>query len=80
MKQLLKRRYQEFYYNLGNDHIDTRVAKQLYDNYCMAEQETINKVCEYLRNHIDPKLTIYHNDTWCSLDEFIDKMKKAMEL
>lgn len=59
-------------YNGKGPH-DTEILEEMHS-------AIINKVCEYLRNHIDPKLIIYHNDTWCSLDEFIDKMKKAMEL
>lgn len=42
--------------------------------------EAIDKVCQYLKDHIDPKLTIYHNDTWCSLDGFIEKMRNYFDV
>lgn len=38
----------------------------------------IKKVCEFLRNNIDPQLTIYHEQTWCKRDEFIKKFCKYM--
>lgn len=45
----------------------------------IARKELIDKVCEYLRNHIDPQLTIYHEQTWCKRDEFINRFRQAME-
>lgn len=51
-KEILKENYQQFYCELGSEHIDTRVAKKLYDNYCIAEQETIDKACEWLKEYI----------------------------
>lgn len=38
----------------------------------------IEKVCEYLREHIDRQLTIYHEQTWEKRDEFIEDFKKYM--
>lgn len=43
------------------------------------EVTNIEKVCNYLRNHIDKDLTIYYNDTWLKRDEFIERLKKTME-
>lgn len=39
----------------------------------------IDKACEYMRNHIDRQLTIYHEQTWKKRDEFIEDFKKTME-
>ena len=39
----------------------------------------IEKACEYLREHIDRQLTIYHEKTWKKRDEFIEDLKKTME-
>ena len=39
----------------------------------------INKACEYMRNHIDQQLTIYHNESWKKRDEFILDFKKYMK-
>lgn len=54
-----------------------------YEHYIKGATEQkaidIDKACEYIRNHINPKLTIYHEDTWCSVDEFVNKLRKAME-
>ena len=38
----------------------------------------VEKVCEYLREHIDRQLTIYHEQTWKKRDEFIEDLKKYM--
>lgn len=38
----------------------------------------IDNACKYLRDHIDPKLVIYHNETWCSLDEFIANFRRSL--
>ena len=38
----------------------------------------IKKACEFMRNNIDPQLTIYHEQTWCKRDEFIEKFKTYM--
>lgn len=45
----------------------------------IAREEVIDEVCAYLRDNIDPQLTIYHEQTWCKRDEFINKLKKVME-
>lgn len=44
-----------------------------------TKHEIINKVCEYLREHIDKGLVIYHQENWKSRDEFIEKFRKEME-
>ena len=44
-----------------------------------ADRTMIDKACDYLRNHIDKDLTIYHNDTWLKRDEFIKRLKKHLE-
>ena len=36
---------------------------------------SIDKVCEYLANHIDKGLVIYNDYTWLKRDEFIKKFK-----
>lgn len=45
----------------------------------VSKDAFIEKACEYMRNHIDKGLTIYHEQTWLKRDEFIDRFKKAME-
>ena len=42
-------------------------------------EEAVEKACQYLRDNIDHALTIYHNDTWCSLDNFITEFRKALQ-
>lgn len=44
----------------------------------LEREETIEKACEYMRNHIDEQLTIYHKQTWKKCDEFIKDFKQAM--
>lgn len=39
----------------------------------------IDKACEWLREHIDEGLVIYHQENWKSRDEFIEKFRKEME-
>ena len=39
----------------------------------------VDEACEFLRNNIDPQLTIYHEQTWCKRDEFIKKFCKYMK-
>lgn len=39
---------------------------------------SIDKVCEYLANHIDKDLVIYNDYTWLKRDEFIEKLKKEI--
>ena len=43
------------------------------------EERIIKNACEFMRNHIDPQLTIYHEQTWCKRDEFIEKFYKYMK-
>lgn len=38
----------------------------------------IDKACNYLREHIDDNLIIYHGHAWCSLEEFISKFREFM--
>lgn len=38
----------------------------------------VDEACEFMRNHIDPQLTIYHNNTWRKRDEFIEAFKNYM--
>ena len=45
----------------------------------IAREEVIDEVCAYLRDHIDQQLTIYHEQTWCKRDEFINRLKKAIK-
>ncbi len=45
----------------------------------VKREELIDRACDYLRAHIDPKLVIYHDNTWRSLDEFIEQFRKAMK-
>lgn len=44
-----------------------------------TRKQMIDKACEYLHNHIDKDLTIYHNETRVSLDEFIKRFRKELE-
>jgi len=46
-----------------------------------TEQQAIDidKACEWMKSHIDEGLVIYHNNTWCSLGEFIKNFRKAMK-
>lgn len=46
--------------------------------YC-GNDAFIEKACEYMRNHIDKQLTIYHENTWKKRDEFIRDFKKYMK-
>lgn len=39
---------------------------------------SIDRVCEYLTNHIDKGLVIYNDNTWLKRDEFIEKLKKEI--
>ncbi len=41
--------------------------------------QAIADTCQWLEDHIDKGLTIYHAQTWLKRDEFIKKLKKAME-
>ena len=47
--------------------------------YIEGYNQAIEDACEYLQDHIDKGLTIYHEQTWCKRDEFINRLKKAME-
>lgn len=54
-------------------HIDTLEVKE------SPTDAFIEKACEYMRNHIDQQLTIYHEQTWKKRDEFIEDFKNYME-
>lgn len=43
-----------------------------------TKKDTIGEACQYLRDNIDPKLTIYNDEKYCSLEEFIANFRKAM--
>ena len=47
----------------------------------MTEQERIliENAYQYLKDHIDPELVIYHDKTWTRLDKFILRFKKHLE-
>lgn len=47
--------------------------------YIEGYNQAIEDACEYLQDHIDKGLTIYHEQTWCKRDEFINRLKQAME-
>lgn len=49
------------------------------DAIAWADKTMVEKSCEYLRNHIDEGLVIYHEQSWKSLGQFINDFKKAME-
>lgn len=42
-------------------------------------QDAVDKAAEYMQNHIDQQLIIYHEQTWKKRDAFIDGFKKYME-
>lgn len=44
-----------------------------------ADKTMIEKACEYLKNNIDPKLVIYHENTWTRIDKFIDNFRETMK-
>jgi hypothetical protein len=43
------------------------------------KEPMIERACEYMRNHIDKQLTIYHEQTWKKRDEFIKDFKNYMK-
>lgn len=43
-------------------------------------EEAVEKAVEYMREHIDERLIIYHEVTWSNLDELINDFEKAMEI
>ena len=57
----------------------TLTHKREREAYVKGYHQAIEDACEYLRDHIDKDLTIYHEQTWCKLDEFINRLKKVME-
>ena len=67
---------------LNDTYYKHKPAKIRYDDkiieYCRTDA-FIEKACEFMRNHIDPQLTIYHEQTWCKRDEFIEIFCKYMK-
>lgn len=49
------------------------------DAIAWADKTMVEKACEYLRNHINEGLVIYHEQSWKCLGRFINDFKKAME-
>lgn len=70
--------FEQFCSNNGVKPTNTKADFYLAGHY-RGQQVMLDKACEYLRNHIDKGLVIYHNDTWRSLNEFITEFKKFME-
>lgn len=62
---------------LGDSY--TLTHKREREAFVKGYHQAIADACEYLKNHVDKDLTTYHKQTWCKRDEFIDKLKKAME-
>ena len=63
----------------GNSYIKSCEAWITPDQARRAVEIAIADVCQWLEDHIDKKLTIYHAQTWCKREEFINKLKQAME-
>ena len=57
------------------DFINTLEVKEINSTDAFIE-----KACEYMRNHIDQQLTIYHEQTWKKRDEFIEDFKNYMKV
>ena len=57
------------------ESIDTLEVKEVDSTDAFIE-----RACEYMRNHIDRQLTIYHEQTWKKRDEFIEDFKNYMEV
>lgn len=70
--------FEQFCSNNGVKPTNTEADFYLAGHY-RGQQVMLDKVCDYLRTHIDEGLTIYHNDTWRSLGDFIEKLKEKME-
>ena len=64
-------------YPAYNDEYELLCAYEAGANW--QKEQMIEKVCEYLQAHIDKDLTIYHEQTWYKRDEFINRLKKAIE-
>ena len=62
---------------LGDSY--TLTHKRERDAFIKGYHQAIADACEWIKEHIDKDLTIYHAKTWLKRDEFIDKLKKAME-
>lgn len=65
----------------NNGHGNLSYSNQMFPNVFEYTRNDafIEKACEYMRNHIDKQLTIYHENTWKKRDEFIRDFKKYMK-
>lgn len=55
------------------------LRNQSYGDFLRGYRKAVKDICEYLQDNIDQDLTIYHKHSWCKRDEFINKLKRAME-
>lgn len=55
------------------------VLENIMNGWELGYQDAVEKAAEYMRNHIDQQLIIYHEQTWKKRDAFIDGFKKYME-
>jgi len=67
-----------------NEELKETIRMAVIDGALWADEHLkdglvdIDKVCEYLANHIDKGLVIYNDYTWLKRDEFIEKLKKEI--
>lgn len=64
------------------DELD-RLSPAFEEGYIRGATEQqaidIDKACEWIKNHIDEGLVIYHNNTWCFIGEFIENFSKSLK-
>ena len=71
-------------YGIENEELKETIRMAVIDGALFADAHpdeglvSIDKVCEYLANHIDKGLVIYNDNTWLKRDEFIEKLKKEI--
>ena len=71
---------EKIYLDLALDALTRALSEKTEDDVEYTRTDAfIDKACNYLRNHIDKDLTIYHEQTWCKRDEFIKKFCKYMK-
>lgn len=58
---------------------DCTYLQYVMNGWELGYQDAVEKAAEYMRNHIDQQLIIYHEQTWKKRDAFIDGFKKYME-
>ena len=46
--------------------------------YIKGYEDAIDDAIQYIRDNIDSSLVIYHQETWCSLDKFIETMRNNL--